>query len=139
MEKSPVRSDAYFPERKPVFKQNIDESISVGLRAINNILYIQEISLYCVSIFVFSCRTIHGLIYNALKLFMEMNQKLFDDCTQNFKQERERYSARVEVYINIRILAITNVASFQVFFISQGIGKTTRTGRQMETNSSAGS
>uniref|UniRef100_A0A673N1E3 Serine/threonine protein phosphatase 2A regulatory subunit n=1 Tax=Sinocyclocheilus rhinocerous TaxID=307959 RepID=A0A673N1E3_9TELE len=30
-------------------------------------------------------KTIHGLIYNALKLFMEMNQKLFDDCTQQYK------------------------------------------------------
>lgn len=36
----------------------------------------------------FTCRTIHGLIYNALKLFMEMNQKLFDDCTQQFKAEK---------------------------------------------------
>ena len=30
-------------------------------------------------------KTIHGLIYNALKLFMEMNQKLFDECTQQYK------------------------------------------------------
>lgn len=30
-------------------------------------------------------KTIHGLIYNALKLFMEMNQKLFDECTQKYK------------------------------------------------------
>ena len=30
-------------------------------------------------------QTIHGLIYNALKLFMEMNQKLFDECTQQYK------------------------------------------------------
>lgn len=36
----------------------------------------------------FAYRTIHGLIYNALKLFMEMNQKLFDDCTQQFKAEK---------------------------------------------------
>lgn len=36
-------------------------------------------------------RTIHGLIYNALKLFMEMNQKLFDDCTQQYKAEKQRY------------------------------------------------
>lgn len=36
----------------------------------------------------FALRTIHGLIYNALKLFMEMNQKLFDDCTQQFKAEK---------------------------------------------------
>jgi len=36
-------------------------------------------------------RTIHGLIYNALKLFMEMNQKLFDECTQQYKQERQKW------------------------------------------------
>lgn len=36
-------------------------------------------------------RTIHGLIYNALKLFMEMNQKLFDDCTQQFKAEKSKW------------------------------------------------
>ena len=36
----------------------------------------------------FFLQTIHGLIYNALKLFMEMNQKLFDECTQQYKVER---------------------------------------------------
>ena len=52
--------------------------------------------VYCVYIFIESVylfifsknhwnKTIHGLIYNALKLFMEMNQKLFDECTQQFK------------------------------------------------------
>lgn len=35
-------------------------------------------------------KTIHGLIYNALKLFMEMNQKLFDECTQQYKTERQK-------------------------------------------------
>ena len=35
----------------------------------------------------FLLQTIHGLIYNALKLFMEMNQKLFDECTQQYKVE----------------------------------------------------
>lgn len=41
-------------------------------------------------------RTIHGLIYNALKLFMEMNQKLFDDCTQQYKTERQKYVAHTK-------------------------------------------
>lgn len=41
-------------------------------------------------IFVPGGRTIHGLIYNALKLFMEMNQKLFDDCTQQYKAEKQK-------------------------------------------------
>ncbi|XP_072266431.1 serine/threonine-protein phosphatase 2A 56 kDa regulatory subunit delta isoform [Pyxicephalus adspersus] len=39
-------------------------------------------------------KTIHGLIYNALKLFMEMNQKLFDDCTQQYKAEKQRVKIR---------------------------------------------
>ena len=34
-----------------------------------------------------SCRTIQGLIYNALKLFTDMNQKLFDECTTKFKEQ----------------------------------------------------
>ncbi|GMR59766.1 hypothetical protein PMAYCL1PPCAC_29961, partial [Pristionchus mayeri] len=34
-------------------------------------------------------KTIHGLIYNALKLSMEINQKLFDECSQNYAKERE--------------------------------------------------
>ena len=36
-------------------------------------------------------RTIHGLIYNAQKLFMEMNQVLFDECVRNYKLERQKY------------------------------------------------
>lgn len=35
-------------------------------------------------------KTIHGLIYNALKLFMEMNHKLVDECTRQYKQERQK-------------------------------------------------
>ncbi len=32
-------------------------------------------------------RTISGLIYNALKIFMEMNQKLFDECNQKYEED----------------------------------------------------
>jgi len=41
-------------------------------------------------------KTIHGLIYNALKLFMEMNQKLFDDCTQQYKTERQKEKEKIK-------------------------------------------
>lgn len=34
-------------------------------------------------------KTIQGLIYNALKLFMEMNQKLFDECVQKYNQQSQ--------------------------------------------------
>jgi len=42
-------------------------------------------------------RTIHGLIYNALKLFMEMNQKLFDECSQKYKTERQKEKEKNEM------------------------------------------
>ncbi|XP_018320210.1 serine/threonine-protein phosphatase 2A 56 kDa regulatory subunit gamma isoform isoform X2 [Agrilus planipennis] len=35
-------------------------------------------------------KTIHGLIYNALKLFMEINQRLFDECAQQYKHEKQK-------------------------------------------------
>jgi serine/threonine-protein phosphatase 2A regulatory subunit B' len=35
-------------------------------------------------------RTIHGLVYNALKMFMDMNPKLFDECTHKYKAERQK-------------------------------------------------
>uniref|UniRef100_A0A8I6AAX1 Serine/threonine-protein phosphatase 2A 56 kDa regulatory subunit n=1 Tax=Rattus norvegicus TaxID=10116 RepID=A0A8I6AAX1_RAT len=58
------------------------------------------------------CRTIHGLIYNALKLFMEMNQKLFDDCTQQFKaeklKEKLKMKEREEAWVKIENLAKAN-------------------------------
>lgn len=38
---------------------------------------------------LFFHRTIHGLIYNALKIFMEMNQKLFDECNQKYQEDLE--------------------------------------------------
>ncbi len=57
-------------------------------------------------------KTIHGLIYNALKLFMEMNQKLFDECTQQYKveqkKEKERLKQRSENWQRIEDLAADN-------------------------------
>lgn len=58
-------------------------------------------------------KTIHGLIYNALKLFMEMNQKLFDECNTNFKQEREieneKLSQREVIWQQVENLAKTKI------------------------------
>jgi len=57
-------------------------------------------------------RTIHGLIYNALKLFMEMNQKLFDECSQKKKTERqkekEKMKERDELWNKIELSAKQN-------------------------------
>merc|ERR1712137_1493696 len=35
-------------------------------------------------------QTIVALVYNVLKSFMEMNSKLFDELTSNYKPERQR-------------------------------------------------
>ncbi|XP_050354152.1 serine/threonine-protein phosphatase 2A 56 kDa regulatory subunit gamma isoform-like isoform X4 [Nymphalis io] len=60
-------------------------------------------------------KTIHGLVYNALKLFMEMNQKLFDECTQQYKQEkqkeRERLQQREELWHKLEARAAANPAA----------------------------
>lgn len=57
-------------------------------------------------------KTIHGLIYNALKLFMEMNQKLFDECTQQYKleqkKEKDRVKKRVQAWEKVEALARMN-------------------------------
>ncbi|XP_068155448.1 LOW QUALITY PROTEIN: serine/threonine-protein phosphatase 2A 56 kDa regulatory subunit gamma isoform [Drosophila tropicalis] len=57
-------------------------------------------------------KTIHGLIYNALKLFMEMNQRLFDECSKNHQKEkqmeREKLSQREELWQQVESLAKTN-------------------------------
>jgi len=31
------------------------------------------------------------MVYNALKLFMEINATLFDECTNNFKIARQEF------------------------------------------------
>uniref|UniRef100_A0A8C4QPW0 Serine/threonine protein phosphatase 2A regulatory subunit n=1 Tax=Eptatretus burgeri TaxID=7764 RepID=A0A8C4QPW0_EPTBU len=63
-------------------------------------------------------KTIHGLIYNALKLFMEMNQKLFDECTQQYKaerhQEKQKLRDREDAWNKVDSLAKSN-PEYQIF------------------------
>ena len=47
-------------------------------------------------------QTIVALVYNVLKTFMEINSKLFDELTSNYKAERLKYlfiSCSSTVYI----------------------------------------
>ncbi|KAF9821355.1 hypothetical protein IEO21_00601 [Rhodonia placenta] len=57
-------------------------------------------------------RTIHGMVYNALKLFMEINPDLFDDAMQQYKQrkleERQHAVDRYEEWQNLREKALKN-------------------------------
>lgn len=57
-------------------------------------------------------RTIHGMVYNALKLFMEINPELFDDTMQHYKQrkiEQQQHAVeRYEQWQKVREKAIQN-------------------------------
>ncbi|KAJ9139399.1 Serine/threonine-protein phosphatase 2A 56 kDa regulatory subunit [Pleurostoma richardsiae] len=39
-------------------------------------------------------RTIHGMVYNAMKLFMEINPQLFDDCSHEYTEQQQNAAAR---------------------------------------------
>jgi len=39
-------------------------------------------------------RTIHGMVYNAMKLFMEINPQLFDDCSHDYTEQQNSAAAR---------------------------------------------
>ncbi|OZJ06331.1 hypothetical protein BZG36_00708 [Bifiguratus adelaidae] len=47
-------------------------------------------------------KTIHGLVFNALKLFMDVNPKLFEECTEKYKElqqrEQEKQRSREELW-----------------------------------------
>ncbi|CCM02361.1 uncharacterized protein FIBRA_04456 [Fibroporia radiculosa] len=57
-------------------------------------------------------RTIHAMVYNALKLFMEINPDLFDDTMQQYKQrkldERQHAVERFEEWQKLREKAMKN-------------------------------
>lgn len=52
------------------------------------------------------------MVYNALKLFMDMNPPLFDECTSNYKPQRqfekEKTSERQKAWESVRQKAIEN-------------------------------
>lgn len=60
-------------------------------------------------------KTIHGLIYNALKIFMEMNQKMFDECTQKYKADKQKEKAKLkereDFWMKLQHLALMNPLS----------------------------
>ncbi|PAV23885.1 phosphatase 2A regulatory B subunit [Pyrrhoderma noxium] len=57
-------------------------------------------------------RTIHGMVYNALKMFMEINPDLFEEAMQQFKQnriaERQKRTKLYEDWLKLRDLAKKN-------------------------------
>ncbi|KAF9179223.1 hypothetical protein BGZ51_007145 [Haplosporangium sp. Z 767] len=64
--------------------------------------------------------TIHGLVFNALKLFMDVTPKLFDECTNHYRQarqnDRQRMLDREERWQRLEQQAASNYA----YLASQG-------------------
>jgi len=60
-------------------------------------------------------RTIHGLVYNALRVLMEMDPVLFDECATKFKQsrhmERKKQKDREENWRKLEEAAANNLSS----------------------------
>jgi serine/threonine-protein phosphatase 2A regulatory subunit B' len=44
--------------------------------------------------------TVHGLTCNVVKLFMEMDAKLFDDCSATYREQQEQEAANAELKVN---------------------------------------
>lgn len=53
--------------------------------------YVEPLSPCGILKLIFLVRTIHGMVYNALKLFMEINPDLFDETLQMYKQNKLRF------------------------------------------------
>jgi Protein phosphatase 2A regulatory B subunit (B56 family) len=56
--------------------------------------------------------TIHGMVYNALKLFMEVNPQLFDECSHEYSQQQssiaEKQASRRQKWEKLEALAKSN-------------------------------
>ena len=108
---APHHSVFYRPDALPATQPAASEHWRQSIQAHSFLCTLFErswASVLCWSVYVKHCiymccvlwfRTIHGLIYNALKLFMEMNQKLFDSCTQRFKLEVQKWVLMSRQYV----------------------------------------
>ncbi|KAF8945030.1 hypothetical protein BGZ47_003376 [Haplosporangium gracile] len=60
-------------------------------------------------------RTIHGLVFNALKLFMDVTPQLFDECTNHYRQarqnDRKRLQDREDLWLRLEQQAADNYAN----------------------------
>lgn len=100
-----VSSPHFQVAERALYYWNNEYIISLISENSNVILPIMFASLYKTSKSHWN-RTIHGLVYNALKLFMDTNPALCEECTQQYqrelmaeaqkKEERKRQWERIE-------------------------------------------
>ena len=70
----------------------------------------QKLIVFTFALFYLLYRTIHGLIYNALKIFMDMNQKLFDECNAKYKESIEMLVVWLRIGLLLLLLLLLFIA-----------------------------
>ncbi|CAO3612888.1 unnamed protein product [Cunninghamella echinulata] len=83
-----VSSPHFQVAERALYYWNNEYLISLMAENIDDLMPIMFPSLYKHSQSHWN-RAIHGLVYNALKLFMDMNQTLFNQCTEQFKNDEQ--------------------------------------------------
>jgi serine/threonine-protein phosphatase 2A regulatory subunit B' len=106
-----VSSPHFQVAERALYYWNNEYIVNLMGENINEILPVMFPSLYQNSKSHWN-RTIHGLIYNALKLFMEINPALFDECTAHYKQtrqmEKQKLKEREESWHRLETTAASN-------------------------------
>lgn len=99
-----VSSQHFQVAERALYYWNNEYIISLITDNVESILPIMFPSLYQNSKAHWN-RTIHGLVYNAIKIFMEISPQLFDECTNRYRQdkslERQKQQQREDAWRQI--------------------------------------
>ncbi len=68
------------------------------------------------SLFLPPCRTIVALVYNVLKTMMQMNSKLFDELTNSYKADKQKYVLHPPLLCCVSVHACSHRSSIVVGF-----------------------
>ncbi|TIA92169.1 hypothetical protein E3P99_00763 [Wallemia hederae] len=106
-----INSQHFQVAERALYYWNNDYIVNLMSNNLSTILPLVFSSLYQNSKIHWN-RTIHNMVYNALKLFMDMNPPLFDECTSNYKPQRQfekdKTVERQQAWENVRQKAIEN-------------------------------
>ncbi|KAF2826828.1 protein phosphatase 2A regulatory B subunit [Ophiobolus disseminans] len=85
--------------QEPLFNQLSKSVASPHFQVAERALYFWNNEYFCNLVsdnveVILPIMTIHGMVYNAMKLFMEVNPQLFDDCSHDYAESQNNASQR---------------------------------------------
>ncbi|KAK7747159.1 serine/threonine-protein phosphatase 2A 56 kDa regulatory subunit delta isoform [Diatrype stigma] len=85
--------------QEPLFHQLAKSVASPHFQVAERALYFWNNEYFCNLVsdnveIILPIMTIHGMVYNAMKLFMEINPQLFDDCSHEYTEQQNNAAAR---------------------------------------------